>query len=78
MKRGDAAVLTISAVLATSVVAAVVFSVLVQDRKPDGSAAVSGSSVSSVLALTWVVGIWLIVLGIFEIISSFMVKKAAA
>jgi len=32
----------------------------------------------SVLALTWVVGIWLIVLGIFEIISSFMVKKAAA
>jgi uncharacterized membrane protein HdeD (DUF308 family) len=33
---------------------------------------------ASVLALTWVVGIWLIVLGIFEIISSFMVKKAAA
>ena len=33
---------------------------------------------ASVIALTWVVGIWLIVMGIFEIISSFMVKKAAA
>jgi len=32
----------------------------------------------SVLALTWVVGIWLIVMGVFEIISAFMVKKAAA
>lgn len=32
----------------------------------------------STLALTWVVGIWLIVMGVFEIISSFMVKKAAA
>ena len=32
----------------------------------------------SALALTWVVGIWLIVLGIFEVISAFMVKKAAA
>jgi len=33
---------------------------------------------ASVIALTWVVGIWLIVMGVFEIISSFMVKKAAA
>ena len=31
----------------------------------------------SVLALTWVVGIWLIVIGLFEIIGSFMVRKAA-
>lgn len=31
----------------------------------------------SVLALTWVVGIWLIVIGIFEIIGSFMLRKAA-
>jgi uncharacterized membrane protein HdeD (DUF308 family) len=33
---------------------------------------------ASVLALTWIVGIWLIVLGIFEVITSFMVRKAAA
>ena len=32
----------------------------------------------SVLALAWVVGIWLIVIGIFEIIASFSVRKAAA
>jgi len=31
----------------------------------------------TIIALAWVVGIWLIVLGIFEIISSFMVKRAA-
>ena len=31
----------------------------------------------SVLALAWVVGIWLIVIGIFEIIAAFMVRKAA-
>ena len=31
----------------------------------------------SVIALAWVAGIWLIVMGIFEIISSFMVKRAA-
>ena len=36
------------------------------------------STPASVIALTWVVGIWLIVLGIFEVISAFMVKKAAA
>ncbi|CAB4885653.1 unannotated protein [freshwater metagenome] len=33
---------------------------------------------ASVIALAWVVGIWLIVIGIFEVISSFMVRKAAA
>jgi uncharacterized membrane protein HdeD (DUF308 family) len=32
---------------------------------------------ASIIALAWVVGIWLIVMGIFEIISSFMVRKAA-
>jgi uncharacterized membrane protein HdeD (DUF308 family) len=32
----------------------------------------------SVVALAWVAGIWLIVIGIFEIVGSFMVKKAAA
>jgi uncharacterized membrane protein HdeD (DUF308 family) len=32
----------------------------------------------SVIALAWVVGIWLIVIGIFEIIASFSVRKAAA
>lgn len=31
----------------------------------------------SVVALAWVAGIWLIVMGVFEIISSFMVKRAA-
>jgi uncharacterized membrane protein HdeD (DUF308 family) len=31
---------------------------------------------ASIIALAWVVGIWLIVMGIFEIISSFMVRKA--
>jgi uncharacterized membrane protein HdeD (DUF308 family) len=32
----------------------------------------------SIVVLAWVVGIWLIVMGIFEIISSFMVRKAAS
>lgn len=32
----------------------------------------------TIVALAWVVGIWLIVMGIFQIISSFTVKKAAA
>ena len=31
---------------------------------------------TTVVALAWVVGIWLIVLGIFEIISSFLIKGA--
>jgi len=52
MKRGDAVVFSISAVLTASVIAAVAFSVLVLDRKPS-NAVVSGSSVSSLLALTW-------------------------
>ena len=33
---------------------------------------------ASVIALAWVVGIWLIVMGIFEIISSFVVRKAVS
>ena len=32
----------------------------------------------SIVALAWVVGIWLIVMGVFEIISAFLVRKAAA
>ncbi|MFA7324168.1 MAG: DUF308 domain-containing protein [Candidatus Nanopelagicales bacterium] len=32
----------------------------------------------TVIALAWVVGIWLIVIGLFEIIGAFMVRKAAA
>lgn len=32
---------------------------------------------TTVVALAWVVGIWLIVMGIFEIIGAFMVKGAA-
>lgn len=33
---------------------------------------------SAIIALVWVVGIWLIVMGIFEVISAFIVRKAAA
>ena len=33
---------------------------------------------SAIIALVWVVGIWLIVMGIFEIISAFIVRKAVA
>jgi uncharacterized membrane protein HdeD (DUF308 family) len=33
---------------------------------------------ASIIALAWVVGIWLIVMGIFEVISSFMVRKAVS
>lgn len=33
--------------------------------------------IQSVVTLAWVIGIWLIVLGIFEIIGSFMIKSAA-
>ena len=32
----------------------------------------------TIVALAWVVGIWLIVIGIFEVIGAFMVKSAAA
>ena len=35
------------------------------------------SAPATIIALAWVVGIWLIVMGIFEIISSFMVRKVA-
>jgi uncharacterized membrane protein HdeD (DUF308 family) len=31
----------------------------------------------TIVALAWVVGIWLIVIGLFELIGAFMVKKAA-
>ncbi len=33
--------------------------------------------VSSVVTLAWIIGIWLIVIGLFEIIGSFMLKSAA-
>lgn len=33
---------------------------------------------TAIIAIVWVVGIWLIVMGIFEIISAFIVRKAAA
>lgn len=32
----------------------------------------------SIIAIFWIVGIWLIVMGIFEVISAFIVRKAAA
>jgi len=32
---------------------------------------------TSVVALAWIVGIWLIVIGIFEIVSAFLIKGAA-
>ena len=32
----------------------------------------------TIVALAWVVGIWLIVIGIFEVIAAFMVRKAVA
>jgi uncharacterized membrane protein HdeD (DUF308 family) len=32
---------------------------------------------TSLIALTWVIGIWLVVMGVFEIISSFMMRSAA-
>ena len=32
---------------------------------------------TSVVALAWIVGIWLIVIGVFEIVSSFIIKGAA-
>ena len=32
--------------------------------------------IQSVVTLAWVIGIWLIVIGIFEIIGSFIVKSA--
>ncbi|MDO8732239.1 MAG: DUF308 domain-containing protein [Actinomycetota bacterium] len=32
----------------------------------------------TIVALAWVVGIWLIVIGLFEVLGAFMVKRAAA
>ena len=52
MKRGDKAVLSISAVLAVAVAGAVAFSLLVLDRRPRPSAH-AGDSTSSLLVLTW-------------------------
>ncbi len=52
MKRRNARVIAISAGLAVTVAAAVAYSVLVVDRRPSSPVA-SGSSPSSLLALTW-------------------------
>lgn len=52
MKRADAVVLSISAVMAAIVVAAVAFSVFVVDREPKPANVSAGSS-SSLLTLTW-------------------------
>ena len=52
MKRGDATVISVTAVLAVVVVAAVAFSVLVLDRKPQPSDSAAASS-SSLLVVTW-------------------------
>lgn len=53
MRRDDAAVLSISAVLAAVVVAAVSYSVTVLDRTPNPSAMVSDAAPASWLVLTW-------------------------
>lgn len=53
MKRGDATVWSISAVLAVIVAAGVAFSLLVLDRRPAAPTATPGSSDSSLLVLTW-------------------------
>lgn len=50
MKRGDATVLSVSAALAVVAVAAVAFSLLVLDRRPQPSQA---DSTSSLLVVTW-------------------------
>ena len=52
MKRGDVAVISVSAGLAAVVVAAVAFSVLVLDRRPR-AADVAAASSSSLLVVTW-------------------------
>jgi len=49
MRRGDAAVLSISAVLGVAVVAAVVFSVFVEDRQRGPASNVAANSTSSLL-----------------------------
>ncbi|WP_193044327.1 ribonuclease T2 family protein [Mycolicibacterium baixiangningiae] len=53
MRRGDVAVLSISAALAAIVVAAVTYSVTALDRTPNPSALVSDGAASSWLVLTW-------------------------
>jgi ribonuclease T2 len=53
MRRGDAAVLSISAVLGAVVVAAVVFSVFVEDRPREPASTVAADSTSSLLVVTW-------------------------
>lgn len=53
MKRGDAAVISISAALAAVVVAGVAFSLIVLDRKSGGPSPAPDDSKSSLLVLTW-------------------------
>lgn len=53
MKRGDVAVLSISAALSAIVVAAVAVSLLVIDRSPGSTAIGPGSSSSSLLIVAW-------------------------
>ena len=53
MRRGDAAVITISAALAAVVVAGVAFSLVVLDRKSGGPTPEPSDSKSSLLVLTW-------------------------
>src|SRR4051812_27609286 len=53
MQRGDRTVISISAVLAAVVVAAVGFSVFVLDRSPSSAAIESTDSDSSRLVATW-------------------------
>lgn len=53
MKRGDAAVISISAALAVVAVAGVAYSQLVLDRKPGQPADAAANSDSSLLVLTW-------------------------
>lgn len=53
MKRGDAAVVSVSIALAVAVVAAVGYSQFVLDRSPVRSPNEPGNSVSSMLVMTW-------------------------
>lgn len=53
MRRGDVAVLSISSVLATIVVAAVTYSVTVLDRSPSTTTFQSDSTTSTWLVVTW-------------------------
>ena len=53
MKRGDAAVISISVALAAVAVVGVIFSLRVLDRRPDNQLATPSRSQSSLLVLTW-------------------------